>query len=394
MFSNATGVIHSLVFFCIIALLQCVSGHVAQLPGTIPELVPSPSLATSNRSLARSINGVFQEHPPDEFRVEYFWKNKARSFGRSDFLDTMLLDMATMALKDWNSLVPAFRFSAPHEIAMGFVSSRQGSGLRIKHIIWALEEIFDIVVEHNKHLPGNVVIQLVPMTIGLGNLYTVPAGSALVNPLDLLTKNSTDSATGNSILNTVRIPPKDTTLATDLALPDKWQGNASPVQTLPLLQAYDTSTHVNATGSVSVQFSYRPNGALVNDTQVYNASLKLIIRAAEPADITASIWPGLSTYNDMDNFTLNFRPESFALRKDLCWFDAIFALASIAGTMAKHRGTPGGKFAEIDGSIAAGTTFIGRFCIDKGDTSRRNPEDVCTGRIEGSGNGEDGVATA
>ena len=412
MFSHRAVISRCLLLICILELLQYVSAYVAQLPSTIVESVQNSSFATSRRSSAIFSNGYVylftkpfcniiltmitstlgQEDPPCELRVEYWWKSDARPFGRLDFLNTIVLNAATMALRQWNNPIPAFKFPTSHQIAMGFVSDRQGTGLRIKHIIWALDEIFDIIIEHDRNLPGDVVIKLVPITIGLGNVYTVPAGSTPVKPTDVFSGDLADDITGGSIFDSTSIASNNTILAADLAPQTYWEGDASPILTLPSRQQSDIFMPNPAAGNVKVQFWYRHNGAPVDGTQVYNASLKLLTRAAEPVDVKATIWPGLSQYNDMDNITMTIRPENFALRKDLNWFDTIFALASIAGTMAKHGGPPG-KFAEIDGSIVAGETTIGRFCIEKGDKTRRNPEDICVVRTLEIGNDEGGMLT-
>ena len=276
--------------------------------------------------------------------------------------------MATMALRPWNATVVAYKFPAPYDIAVGFVSDRSGPGLQVKHVLWTLEEVFDVIVEQNRFQPGNVVIQLVPITLGVANVVLTRADLVPSGPMDMLLAGlASNTTTGNPILISPGNPSANLTSATGLDL--------------------------SAGGDVKVHVWYRPNGAPLEDVQVYNASVKLVLQAGEPADLKASIWPGITTYNDMDDFTFTMRPENFALRGEFSWYDALFALVSIAGTMGKHRGPPG-IFAELDGRITAGEDVIGRFCLDKGDKTRLDLMDVCTRGTRGSADYEYAVAVA
>ena len=334
-----------------------------------------------------------QEEPPVDFRINFRSKPSAMPFGRFDFLNTVILAMSTMALKIWNEHVANCKFPAPFHIAIGFVSSRSGPGLRAKHIMWTLERIFDFIVDDDSYLPGNVVVDVGSTTLGVGNVYNAPADSAPVNLSDTLTGDTGDGTPGGLTLDAKLALSNQTVSNLDFALPVYWQGNVSPVQSFPLSQNPGTSTHPNPEGGVRLQFWYRTNGAHVDDAQVYNASLKLLVKAAEPADLKGSVWPGLSTYSDMDDFTFTIRPESFATRNDLSRFDTIFSLASIAGMMSKNGGAPG-RFMELYGRISVGTTPVGEFCIDKGDKTGLNLEDLCNAEDQGIGDEEGRLATA
>ena len=344
---------------------------------------------------ASAATTLSQEQIPGDFRVDFRANPRAKSFGRLDFLNTAVLDMAQTALLEWNSKVPAKKFDTPLSVAIGFVSSRSGPGLLVKHVVWALEAIFDIVVTDDRYGGSNFEVRLGPTTLGVGSVYSSEKGSAAVNgsgaPIGGLPETSITDLMPNTTTPTAY---NDTALATALTLPGYWQGDASPVQYLPLSHEPGTSTDVDAAGRVNLKFWYRADGAVVDDAQVYNASLKLIVIAAEPSDLHATIWPGLATYNDRDNFTYTIRPVSFAARADMGYLDTIFSLATIAGMMAKTGGPPG-LFAELYGNIKAGQTQIGAFCIDKGDMTGVDLLELCHRRDEQSAphNG-DAVATA
>ena len=334
-----------------------------------------------------------QEEPPIEFRIDFRSSPSAMPFGRFDFLNTVILAMSTMALKAWNEQVANCKFPAAFHIAIGFVSSRSGPGLRAKHIMWSLERIFDFVVDDDSYLPGNVVVDVGSTTLGVGNVYNAPADTAPVKFSETPTGDTGDGTPGGLTLESKWALSNHTVSGSDFALPVYWQGNVSPVQSFPLSQSSGTSSHLNPAGDVRLQFWYRSNGAHVDDAQVYNASLKLLVKAAEPADLKGSVWPGLFTYSDMDDFTFTIRPASFATRNDLSWFDTIFSLASIAGMMSKNGGPPG-RFMELYGRISVGTTPVGNFCIDKGDKTGLDLEDLCNAEDQGIGDEEERLAAA
>ena len=342
---------------------------------------------------ASAATTLSQEEIPVDFRVDFRANPRAKSFGRFDFLNTAVLDMATMAILEWNSNVPAKKFPAPYLVAIGFVSSRSGPGLLVKHVAWALETIFDIFVNDDNYRGSNFEVRLGPTTLGVGNVYSAEKGSAAVNVPYTRIGGLSETSIIDLMPNSTLTPYNDTALDTALTLPDYWQGNSSPILYLPLSHKPDPSTDVNAEGQVNLKFWYRADGAVVDDAQVYNASLKLIVKAAEPSDLHATIWPGLTTYNDKDNFTYTIRPVSFETRGDMGYLDAIFSLATIVGMMAKTGGPPG-KFAELYGTIKAGGTPIGAFCVDKGDKTGMDLHELCYRRDPESANDGDGVATA
>ena len=334
-----------------------------------------------------------QEEIPVDFRVDFRSNPRAKTFGRFDFLNTMILDMASMAILTWDSNVPARKFEAPYAVAVGFVSSRSGPGLLVKHVVWALENIFDIIVREDEYRGSSFEIHLGPTTLGVGNVYSAEKGSAAVNVSDTRTGGLPETSIIDLMSNSTPTAYNTSALDAALTLPDYWHGNSSPVQYLPLSQNPGTSTDVKAEGQVNLKFWYRADGAVIDDAQVYNASLKLMVKAAEPPGLHQTIYPGLTTYNDRDDFTYTIRPASFDTRADMVYLDAIFSLATIAGMMSKSGGPPG-QFAEMYGIIRAGGTVIGAFCIDKGDKTGMNLHELCHKRESEGANDGDGVATA
>ena len=342
---------------------------------------------------ASAATALSQEEIPAGFRVDFHSNPRAKLFGRFDFLNTAVLDMATMAILEWNSNVPAKKFAAPYFIAIGFVTNRSGPGLLVKHVVWALEKIFDIVVNGDVYRDSNFEVRLGPTTLGVANVYSAEKSSAAVNVSDTRVGGLPETSFTNLMPKSTLTAYNNTVLDTALTLPDYWQGNTSPTQYLPLSHKPGTSTDVNAEGQVNLKFWYRADGAVVDDGQVYNASLKLLVKAAEAPNLHATIWPGLTTYNNKDDFTYTIRPVSFDTRGDMVYLDAIFSLATIVGMMAKSGGPPG-MFAELYGKIKAGGTLIGAFCIDKGDKTGMDLLELCLRREQDSANDGDGVATS
>ena len=342
------------------------------------------------KELASAATNLSQEEPPAEFQVDFRPKAYASFFGRFDFLNTVILMMAAIAFREWDSVIPSYKSETIYQVAIGFVSNRSGPGLKAKHIMWALDKTFDIIVNDDSYLSGNLVVNLGSTALGVGNVYSTIAKPAPVKPSDNLIRYSTDATALGSTRSSTSAASNDKNLSIDLA---HLQENASTTPILLLSHITNDSMPLNASGNVRLRFGYREGGAPVDDAQVYNSSLKLLIKAAEHPDLKGTIWPGLSTYNDKDDFSFTLRPASYAVRDDVSWWDSIFALSTIAVQMSKVGGLPG-RFAEMDGYIQVGTTLTARFCIDKGDKTGSNLQDVCEAHGRESANYGDGVATA
>lgn len=318
---------------------------------------------------------------------------QARSFGRIEFMNTMVLDMAAMAVQPWNDILFAHKFPATFNIAVGFVCNRSGPGLGVKHILWALEKIFEAILDADSYRSGNAVVYLGSTTLGVGNVYAAMRPPGAVNTSDTRTGDLAGGSNGGSIPTSTLALPNKTVSHTDLVLPADGQGNSSPIETLPLRLIINASGRLNSTEIMQIRFWYRHHAALVDDAQVYNSSIKLLLKAAEAEDIDASIWPGIATYNVKDNFTLTVRPAGVAHRNDASWWDSIFLLSTMPVQMSRIGGEPG-IFAELDGTIEVHEVTTARFCIDKGDKTGVNPQDMCTRQTPNSGINEYGLAVA
>ena len=156
------------------------------------------------------------------------------------------------------------------------------------------------------------------------------------------------------------------------------QGNSSTAQTslangtVSKLKALD---ELGEKDDVVIKMGYRPDGKTIPDTQVYNASMLLLLRAAQPSDLSESVGPIFSTYNDVADFTFSFGPSLSAKINELDWLACLNSINAIVTAMAGQG--PEGKFAELDGIIMDEDFAIGRFCIDKGDLTKDEPESVC-----------------
>lgn len=355
----------------------------------------SVSIAVTWRlnEFASAATDLSQEEPPVDFRVEFTSKARARHFGRIEFLNTVLLDMSVMAVMPWTDLLLAHKFPATFHIAVGFVMNRSGPGFMVKHIMWALEKIFDAVLNADSYLSGNAVVYLGSTTLGVGNVYAVIRPPGAVNTADTPIGDLADGNTGGSILLSTLAPPNETALHTDLVLPSGMRRNTSTVETLPLGPRTNASRHLNSTNDVQIHFWYREHAASVDDAQVYNSSIKLLLLAGERPDVEASIWPGVATYNAVDDFTVTIRPAGVAHRDDVSWWDAIFLLSTMPVQMSRVGGVPG-KFAELDGTAQVDDVVTARFCIDKGDQTGVDPQDMCTRQTPVSGGYEYGWAVA
>ena len=342
------------------------------------------------KELASVASKLSQEEPPVEFQVDFRQKAYARPFGRFDFLNTVILMMADIAFREWNSIVPSYKSAAIYRVAIGFVSNRSGPGLKAKHVMWALDNTFDVIVKDDRYLPGNIVVNLGSTTLGVGNVHSTFGKPGPVDPSGNLIQDFTDATALSSTQGSSSAPSNDKTLSMNLV---HLQEDASTTPTLLLSNITNNSMPLNASGNVYIRFGYREGGASVDDAQVYNASLKLLLKAAEHPNLKETIWPGLSTYNDKDDFSFTLRPANYDARDDVSWWDSIFALSSIAVQMSKAGGAPG-RFAELDGYIKVGTTLTARFCIDKGDKTGLDLQDVCDTNDQESANYGDGVATA
>ena len=287
--------------------------------------------------------------------------------------------MAVLTAEPWNRDYYAIQFSPTYGIRIGFVSDRSGPGLQTKHVVWAHEELFDILVEHNRYSTGNIVVNSKwdADRLAVGTVTTPGSGAILANATDVLPGGLFSSNLKSPIMNTTMSDMNDTSASPSLQLVNSTQSKMRTIQ-LPASNrtSESVSSDLNEQDKIKLYLTYTPNGATFHDVQVYNASLKLLVRVAEVADQTGTIWPMVTTYNDRDDFTLSIGPVDFAKRSELSWGDTATVLAYMGMAMST-QGTPGRKWAELEGMIEADKILVGLFCIAKGDRTRWSPRDVC-----------------
>ena len=131
-----------------------------------------------------------QEQPPWSFRVVYWYKEGGKSFEHLAFANTMIKVMAAMTARPWNGSLKSITFKPDFGVRISFVADRTGPGLLYKHVVWALEELFDVMVEHNRYGPGTQFVNSdwEEARIAIGSVSTlgvpnrVPANATVARP--------------------------------------------------------------------------------------------------------------------------------------------------------------------------------------------------------------------
>ena len=334
----------------IATLLRTASGYVAQSPDVLVAPGFGSAVATAvNSSMIESSSvqqDLGQEQPPSGFKVEYIWKAHGIAFDRLKLFNTIFLEMAMLAVQPWNGVVTIVQSPPLFGVVISFIGDRTTREMRTKHAMWALEEVFGIFVENRHYAPGSVVVDVTNTRLGVGSVQ--PARSI---------QATSSQAEGPS---NATVPLTDIVLGMNSSLSPNSQGSAG----------------LSNPEKIKLEINYRPGGVSFDSTQIYNASLKLLIRTAEPADMDASIGPILSIYNDIENFTISLVSNPFAKSTVLSWVDCVRTLNSLISEMWTHG--PEGTWAELDGTMKDGSTEVGRLCIDRGDLTGLAPATVCT----------------
>ena len=331
-------------------LLRTASGYVAQSPDVLVAPVSGSTVATIVNSTLIDSSSVQQdlgqEQPPSDFKVEYIWKAHGIAFDRLKLFNTIFLEMAILAAQPWTGIVTIVQSPPLFGVVISFIGDRITREMRTKHAMWALDEVFEIFVKNGRYAPGSVVVDITNTRLGVGSVQ--PARS-------IQAPNSQAEGPSNATG-----PLTDIVLGMNSSLSSNNQGSAG----------------LSNPEKIKLEIEYRPGGVSFDDTQIYNATLKLLIRAAEPADMDASIGPILSIYNDVEDFTISLVSNPFAKSTVLSWVDCIRTLNSLISEMWTHG--PEGTWAELDGTIRDGRTEVGRLCIDRGDLTGLAPANVCT----------------
>ena len=339
------------------ALLRTAAGYVAQSPGVLVAPVVSSNVAIISSTSMIQSSGVQQdlgqEQPPSGFKVEYIWKPHGISFNRLRLFNTVFLEMAILAAQPWNGILTIVQSPPLFGVVIGFIGDRVTREMRTKHAMWALKEVFDIFVNNRRYAPGSVVVDIFNTRLGVGSVQP---------PRSIRATSSQAEGPSNAT-----VPLTDIVLGLNSSLSPNGQGSAG----------------LSNPEKIKIEIDYRPGGVSFDSTQIYNASLTLLIRAAQPADMDGSIGAILSTYNDVENFTISLVSNPFAKSTVLSWVDCIRTLNALISEMWT-RG-PEGTWTELDGTIRDGRLEVGRLCIDRGDLTSFAPATVCPNvRLKGA----------
>ena len=229
---------------------------------------------------------------------------------------------------------------------MQFIHDRDGPNMMVRHVVWANENLFALLVESNRYSIGNIFIYANGNTdrLGIGSLSSqTPSISATA---------STNSTSGSV-----------------LELPLGKSGNMSDVIVLPTSQ---TATGLNISlgdTGITLYNVYRRTGASFHDVQVFSASLQIMVGIAEIENQESTAWPLADTYNEIDDFTLSIRPAKFLKQSELSLFYATQVLAYFPTTISSYR--------ELSTEIMLWGRPIGVLCLDKGDRRDWLIEDLC-----------------
>ena len=323
--------------------------------------------------------GLLREDPPLRFKVEYKWKEGGKSFDHIAFCDTIVENVAVLTAEPWDKDMNIVQFPPTYHIRIGFVSDRSGPGLQVKHVVWALAELFVILVENNRFSVGSIVVNSNwdAGRLAVGTITMPGSGFGLNNASDMLSTTPSSSKLEDSIKNNSMSDSNVTSPSPSLQLFNTTQSNMRTVQLPALNQTSDSvSPRPYTEDRLGIQIKYTPGGAAFHDVQIYNASLQLLVQIAQVADQKGTVWPLISTYNDLDDFTLSVAPTNFAKHSELSWGDVATVLAYL-GLAMSSQGKPGHIWAELEGIIRTDKIFTGVLCIAKGDRTGWRPAAMC-----------------
>ena len=310
-----------------------------------------------------------QEDPPTAFHIEYLWKASSAAFNRRDLFNTILYDTAAMALQSWDCPIAAAQFPTPFQIEIGFVSNRATLGMKVKSVIWALDKMFDNFVDQQHYAPGNVLVSIGSVRIGVGSVRRIPSPSEVSISTERFSISTPERPGATSSLSMTEPPLED-----ESALLLDPQNNLSTIPPNSTTSAL-TSLSILTGKHITAKVKYRPGGQSFPDVQIFKSSLQLLAQAAEPQDSDISIGTLLSTYNSAANLTFSFAPNRFVKYNELSWADVINTISSVITAMSQVGAQ--GTWAEMGGTIMDGNEVIGRCCIDKGDSTQTIPDEVC-----------------
>ena len=254
-------------------------------------------------------------------------------------MNTMIRSIGSMTRWPWNTgTTAAVLLPSGYGVAMKFLPLRSGPGLRTKQIVWTVEEIFDILVQHDRYSTGTFQVNANwdEDTIALGSLALTGPTLPLSNVSDVSTIIEPDHSESKTL------PFNHTS--------DERISNTelSAVQQNSYLEANEED--------VQLQLKYLQGGAVYHDVQIYNATLKALMQIVAN---TGSIWPMVATYNDMDDFTLSVRSISVKKGRELT--------SDEAGQILSWFPMSTESWGEQAGVITVGGRARGILCVDRGD---------------------------
>ena len=114
---------------------------------------------------------------------------------------------------------------------------------------------------------------------------------------------------------------------------------------------------------LSLALNYLEHGATFSDRGLFQSVINLLLYAAQldPKDEPSVTLFG---YNEFENYTVTIGPTSAAASDRLPWGLLIPALGYLPSEMLSER--PGGRWAELSGTIRLDGAFIGRIQIVQG----------------------------
>ena len=127
--------------------------------------------------------------------------------------------------------------------------------------------------------------------------------------------------------------------------------------------------------------SYLEHGATFSDKGFFQVVVNLLVLAAQfdPKDDPSAAF---RAYNDFEDYTLDIGPTSDTTRDRFPWRLLIPALGYLPSKMLAER--PGGRWAELSGTIRFDGALIGKIQIVRGKYTQSMPGSCGTTAVDSS----------
>ena len=132
---------------------------------------------------------------------------------------------------------------------------------------------------------------------------------------------------------------------------------------------------------LSLALSYLEQGETFSDKAFVQVVINLLLFAAQ-MDPKVEPSATIRAYNAPEDYTLTIGPTSAAARDRLPWRLLIPALGYLPSEMLAQR--PGGRWAELSGTIKLDGAYIGRIQIAKGKWKQSGPGSCGTTALDSS----------